>query len=65
MIETWAQYTCDGCGVTEYTGAANETRKQVRAELRKYGWRAYGRLDYCRECVKKGNARKRITDMNH
>lgn len=27
MIETWAQYTCDGCGVTEYTGAANETRK--------------------------------------
>lgn len=28
MLETWHQWTCDGCGETEYTAMPDETRAQ-------------------------------------
>ena len=48
MLETWHQWTCDGCGETEYTAMPDETRAQVRAYLRARGWRSLSdNLDYC------------------
>lgn len=64
MIETWKQYTCDGCGETEFFHTPNATNAEVRKWTRKYGWRNIGLLDYCRVCVKNGTAEKRITDMS-
>lgn len=64
MIETWKQYTCDGCGETENHPSPGVTNKEVREYMRGYGWRSYGLLDYCAECVRNGNARRRETDMN-
>ncbi len=37
MLETWHQWTCDGCGETEYTAMPDETRAQARAYLRARG----------------------------
>lgn len=59
MIEKWLQYTCDGCGNTEASGDSNATAKEVRQEIRKFGWRNYGRLDYCKDCVESGLAKER------
>lgn len=64
MLESWIQYTCDGCGETEYHGESNATRAEVREHLKAGGWRSYGLLDYCPRCVKNGNASRRETDMN-
>ena len=64
MIEKWLQFTCDGCGATDYHPFPNETQAVVRSSLKKGGWRSYGKLDYCAKCVKNGNAAKRVTDMN-
>ncbi|CAJ6631851.1 Uncharacterised protein [Burkholderia pseudomallei] len=54
MLETWIQWSCDGCETTEMWCESNVTRPQVRAELRKGGWRSYGALDYCPKCVERG-----------
>lgn len=64
MIETWKQYTCDGCGETEFHPSPDVTNKEVREFLKPYGWRHYGLLDYCAECVRTGVAKKRITSMD-
>lgn len=65
MIESWLQWTCDGCGETEYHPHSNTTRTQARSELKASGWRAYaGDLDYCPRCVKRGIAARRETEMN-
>lgn len=64
MIETWQQYTCEACGDTEYYPEPNATRKDVRADLRKGGWRSFGTLDYCPKCVKQGYAKQRITGFS-
>lgn len=65
MLETWVQWTCDGCGETEYHSESNVTKGEVREYLKTRKWRSYGTLDYCPKCVKNGNARRRETDMNH
>lgn len=54
MIESWLQYTCDGCGATEFDPSPNVTRKECRGEMNRYGWVSVGRRDYCRACVKDG-----------
>lgn len=59
MIETWQQITCDGCGDTHNTEIPDETRKQFREQMKAYGWRQRGSLDYCRLCVKEGKAKRR------
>ena len=65
MIETWHQWTCNGCGATENTDTPNLTRAEVYSRLKDSGWQHFhGGLDYCRNCVTNGNARKRVTDMN-
>lgn len=65
MIESWLQYTCDGCGETEYSPDSNITRAKVREELATYGWKHFaGGLDYCPKCVKRGIAAERYTGMN-
>jgi hypothetical protein len=66
MLETSIQYTCDGCGETEVYFQTNVTKATVREALKlTYGWRFYGKLDYCKKCVENGNAARRETDMNH
>lgn len=65
MVETWIQWTCDGCGETEYHGESNARKTEVRQHLKDHGWRSFGPLDYCPKCIKKGNAARRETDMNH
>ena len=65
MIESWLQYTCDGCGETEYFPQSNVTRAKVREDLKKSGWQHFtGDLDYCSKCVKRGIAAERYTGMN-
>lgn len=64
MIETSLQITCDGCGETEMHHEMDVTRQSVRAYLKlHYGWRSYGKLDYCRACVNNGEAKRRETNM--
>lgn len=65
MLETAIQYTCDGCGDTEIFSRMNVTKGEVRESLKQLGWRSYGTLDYCKKCVENGNAKDRVTDMNH
>jgi len=65
MLETTIQWTCDGCGETEVWHEMNVSKKEVRAALKERGWQSFGALDYCPKCVKKGNAKRRETDMNH
>lgn len=65
MIETWRQWTCDGCGETENTTEPNKTKSEVRADLKASGWQHFaGDLDYCPRCVKLGVAARRETSMN-
>lgn len=59
MLETWIQWTCDGCEETETYPSPNATKQTVRAYLRQCGWRSFGSLDYCHRCVAKGIHRKR------
>jgi len=63
MLETWIQWTCDGCGVTEMHSQSDVAKGQVRASLKSGGWRSHGRLDYCLRCVKSGAAGRRETNM--
>jgi len=65
VLETAIQLTCDGCGMTEVWHEMNVPKYKVRAALKKAGWQSFGTLDYCPECVKNGNAKRRETDMNH
>jgi len=65
VIETWLQWTCDGCGDTEHHAQPNVSKSAVREYLKGRGWRNYGSLDYCPKCVQNGNASRRETDMNH
>lgn len=65
MLETWIQWTCDGCGETENHPAPNVTKAEVRESLKNFGWRSIGVLDFCPKCVKNGNAKRRETDMNN
>ena len=65
MLESSIQYTCDGCGGTEVYAHMNPTEQEVREHLKGYGWKSYGTLDYCPQCVKNDNAKRRETDMNH
>lgn len=65
MLETSIQFTCDGCGETEVYYEHDVTRKTVRMYLKERGWKSFGTLDYCPRCITNGNARKRVTDMNH
>lgn len=65
MIETWYQWTCDGCGETDNSTVPNEAKSEVRSGLSKAGWKHYaGDLDYCPKCVKRGVAARRETGMN-
>ena len=34
MLETWIQWTCDGCGATENNNESDVSKKSVRAGLR-------------------------------
>ena len=63
MLETWVQWTCDGCGETESTPEPNTKKSDVRINLRSAGWRCFGPLDYCRDCVTSGAATRRDTGM--
>lgn len=64
MIEKWVQWTCDGCGATEYYPLPNTPMAEVRAQLRKSGFQQKsGGLDYCPVCVKNGNAARRDTSL--
>ena len=63
MLETWVQWTCDGCGETEYHGDPDATKTDVRAFLKACGWKSYGRLDYCRKCAASGAAKRRSQAM--
>lgn len=47
MVESYLQITCDGCGDTQSSDIPNMTREKFRKELRRFGWRNYGRFDYC------------------
>lgn len=62
MLETTIQWTCDGCGKTEVWPEMNVTRQAVRATLRLGGFRHYGGLDYCPDCVANGLSRLRETN---
>lgn len=64
MIETWLQYTCDSCGMTEYTDGPGYTKTRLKTELKESGWKNYRDLDYCPKCVQKGHAKSRKSDMN-
>lgn len=65
MIETWHQWTCNGCGVTENTSLPNLTKSDVRGELKGQGWKHFaGDLDYCPVCVENGAAARRETSMD-
>lgn len=61
MIESFLQIICDGCGETESDDVANSTYKALRKEMEKYGWRNYGKLDYCRICVDIGKAEQQYS----
>jgi len=63
MLETWTQWTCDGCGETENFPFPNATKREVRDSLRDGGWKSYGQLDYCPKCVQSGAAKRRETGM--
>lgn len=54
MIEVSLQWTCDSCGMTEIWPELDANKKTVRAALRAGGWRTYGALDYCPDCVARG-----------
>ena len=53
------QVTCDGCG-NDLCGQAEPmdgvgiSKKSVREDFAKSGWRHYGAKDYCPACVKLG-----------
>jgi hypothetical protein len=38
MLETWIQWTCDACGITEVLGSANIPKYVVRKQLKEAGW---------------------------
>ena len=63
MLETSIQWTCDGCGITDVWPEMNVSKQEVRAEMRKGGWRHYGALDYCSKCVAGGAAQRREAGM--
>lgn len=56
MVESYLEISCDGCGDLDSSDASNITQKEFRKSLRRYGWRSYGTLDYCRKCVDSGVA---------
>lgn len=64
MLESWIQWTCDGCGITEVWDTVNVPKYFVRKKLKESGWQNFGSLDYCPKCVQKGHARNRETEMN-
>ncbi len=62
MLEVWIQWSCDGCEeTTEFHHAPDATKREIRAMLAEGGWKSYGRLDYCPDCVKLGNHKKRTS----
>ena len=64
MIETWFQWTCNGCGVTEFHPSSCVLKSEVRAFLKSGGWQHFkGDLDYCRIWVADGRAARRDTSM--
>ena len=63
-IETWFQWTCNGCGETENYPMPSVPKSEVREYLEKRGWQHFpGDLDYCPRCVKNGTAKRRDTSM--
>lgn len=58
MIETWLQWTCDGCGETGGSMYPNMTKKDLIAYLRSYGWVSKKGKNYCPACVESGQAKK-------
>lgn len=64
MIESWLQWTCDGCGDTAFTNIPNQTRKELLKMMKDDGWKRRGRLDYCPTCVKEGRAKRRETILD-
>lgn len=67
MLETWIQWTCDGCEITDTYPAPHATKAEVRAQMKLDGWQhvssgasVTGGLDYCSDCIVAGRARKRI-----
>lgn len=57
MIETWFQWTCNGCGEAENYPMPSVPKSEVREYLEKRGWQHFpGDLDYCPRCVKNGAA---------
>lgn len=64
MIETWFQWTCNGCGDTEHYALPTVPKSEVRKYLRERGWQHFpGDLDYCPICVKNGKAKRRANDF--
>lgn len=55
MIEVWLQYSCDGCDETEYTTMPNETKAELNEDLKQEGWKVFGKLHYCKDCVRHKN----------
>lgn len=62
MIEEVFQYTCDGCGETDFN-PYQQTERELRAYLLEHGWKRYGHLDYCPLCVANGKAKRKDTSM--
>ena len=48
MIETWFQWTCNGCGETEFFPLPCASKSDI---------------DYCPRCVKSGAAKRRDKSM--
>ena len=64
MIETWFQWTCNGCGEAENYPMPSVPKSEVREYLEKRGWQHFpGDLDYCPRCVKNGTAKRHDTSM--
>lgn len=64
MIETWFQWTCNGCGETEFFPFPCASKSEVREQLKAGGWQHFpGDIDYCPRCVKSGAAKRRDKSM--
>lgn len=64
MIETWFQWTCNGCGKTEFYPHSTVPKSEVRQHLKSGGWQHFKEdKDYCPQCVANGAAARRDTSM--
>lgn len=60
MIETWRQWTCNGCEETGNSALPNMSIAEVKTYLKKGGWLFFpGDLAYCPSCIKRGAAERK------